>query len=139
MSHGYIYCFSNPRMPGCVKVGMTTRTPTVRLKEANKHYTWGLPKPFKIEFAKKVINPRKMEKKIHNLLKKWRSNPRMEFFDVSKEKVHELFDRIPGTMWRKHHEDEEDDSDYEEEDSEYEEEDDADDSDYEVEDDTSSE
>jgi len=40
MTDGYIYCFSNPSMPGILKVGMTERTPVTRLGEANASDTW---------------------------------------------------------------------------------------------------
>ncbi len=53
---GYIYCFSNPSMPGILKVGMTERTPEIRLFEANCPDTWRPPTPYKIVVAKKVLN-----------------------------------------------------------------------------------
>ena len=58
MNEGYIYCFSNKSMPGILKVGMTERTPDVRLNESNNSDTWRPPTPYKIEFAKKVSNPK---------------------------------------------------------------------------------
>ena len=55
---GYIYCISNlDIMPGIYKVGVTMRSPLDRLKEANSSDTWKIPY-YKIEFAKKVINPK---------------------------------------------------------------------------------
>ena len=36
---GHIYCFSNPSIPGILKVGMTDRTPEIRLIEANSSDT----------------------------------------------------------------------------------------------------
>lgn len=55
---GYLYCISNEYMPDILKVGYTCRTPEERLREANSSNTWILPS-FKIEFAKKVLNPKK--------------------------------------------------------------------------------
>ena len=52
MSDGYLYCFSNSSMPGILKIGMTERTPDIRLSEANSSNTWKPPTPYKIEFAK---------------------------------------------------------------------------------------
>ena len=160
MTDGYIYCFSNPAMPYLVKIGMTKYTPEVRLSQANKPYTW-IPQSFKIEFAKKVSNPRQKEKTLHRLLKQDRPEPRKEFFRVSPEKVRMFFDLIDGEMWtdreispegemltgkrrkredkeeeeEEEEEEEDDDDEDEEEDEDDEEEDDGKDEDYEVEDD----
>ena len=101
MSEGYIYCVSNACMPGILKIGMTERTPEARLKEANSSDTWRSPTPFKIEFAKKVLNPSQKENTLHILLEQYteRINPRREFFRVSPEEVRKFFDLIDGEMW----------------------------------------
>lgn len=101
MTDGYIYCFSNPSMPGILKVGMTERTPEVRLSEANASDTWRPPTPYKIEFAKKVSNPSQKEKTLHILLEQYtdRIHPRREFFKVSHEEVRKFFDLMDGEMW----------------------------------------
>ena len=82
MTDGYIYCFSNPCMPGILKVGMTERTPVIRLGEANASDTWRPPTPYKIEFSKKVSDASGKEKTLHTLLEQYteRINPRREFF-----------------------------------------------------------
>jgi hypothetical protein len=99
MTEGYIYCFSNPSMPGLLKIGMTERTPEIRLKEANAPNTW-MPTPFKIEFAKKVYNPSNKEKTLHILLKKYTERiPYKEFFRTSTEEVLCFFNLIDGEMW----------------------------------------
>ena len=93
MTDGYIYCFSNPSMPGILKVGMTERTPEARLSEANASDTWRPPTPYKIEFAKKVSNPSQKEKTLHTLLEQYtdRIHPRREFFRVSQKEVLKFF------------------------------------------------
>jgi hypothetical protein len=98
MSSGYIYCFSNPSMPGMVKVGMTDRTPPDRAKEL---YTTGVASPFKIEFAKKVSSPSAKEKTLHLLLEQYttRINCRREFFSITPEKARMFFDLMDGEMW----------------------------------------
>lgn len=98
---GYVYCFSNPSMPGIVKIGMTERTPDARLSEANSSDTWRPPTPYKIEFSKKVSNPSQKEKILHDLLAKYtdRINPRKEFFRVSLEEVKKFFDLMDGDTW----------------------------------------
>ena len=102
MSEGFIYCFSNPSMPGILKVGMTERTPKERLSEANASDTWRPPTPYKIEFAKKVSNSSQKEKTLHILLEQYtdRINPRREFFRVSPEEVSKFFDLMDGEMWK---------------------------------------
>ena len=101
MTDGYIYCFSNPSMPGILKVGMTERIPEARLSEANASDTWRPPTPYKIEFAKKVSNPSQKENTLHTLLEKYtdRIHPRREFFRVSPEEVLKFFDLMDGEMW----------------------------------------
>ena len=62
-----IYAFSNPCMPGILKVGMTKRNIESRLKEANGSDTWRPPLPYKIELVKYVTNYKQKEKDIHAL------------------------------------------------------------------------
>ena len=101
MTDGYLYCFSNPSMPGILKVGMTERTPEIRLNEANSSDTWRPPTPYKIEFAKKVCCPNQKEKTLHALLSKYteRINPNREFFRASPEEVNTFFNLIDGDLW----------------------------------------
>jgi len=88
-------------MPGILKVGMTERTPVIRLGEANASDTWRPPIPYKIEFAKKVSDASGKEKTLHTLLEQYteRINPRREFFRVSPEEVRKFFDLMDGEMW----------------------------------------
>lgn len=101
MTDGYVYCFSNESMPGILKVGMTERTPTIRLGEANSSDTWRPPTPYKIEFAKKVANPKHKETILHTLLSQYtdRINPKREFFRVSPENVKTFFELMDGPFW----------------------------------------
>lgn len=109
MTYGYLYCFSNPSMPGILKVGMTERTPEARLSEANASDTWRPPTPYTIEFAKQVSNPSQKEKTLHTLLEQYteRVNPRREFFRISQEEVRTFFDLMDGEMWAETHKEEE--------------------------------
>ena len=103
MSFGYIYCFSNESMKGILKVGMTERTPDIRLNEANATDTWRPPTPYKIEIAKKVLNPKQKETTLHLLLSQYteRINPKREFFRVSSEEVKTFFELMDGELWLK--------------------------------------
>jgi hypothetical protein len=102
MNKGYVYCFSNPSMPGILKIGMTERTPLDRLCEANSSDTWRPPTPYKIEFAKLVSDSCEKEKTLHILLEQYteRINPKREFFRVSKEEVLKFFELMDGEMWK---------------------------------------
>ena len=124
MTHGYLYCFSNDSMPSILKVGMTERTPDIRLNEANSSDTWRPPTPYKIEFAKKVLNPKQKEATLHTLLSQYtnRINPKREFFRVSPEEVRTFFDLIDGDLWVKQPEEEEEEETEEETEEEEEEE-----------------
>jgi len=88
-------------MPGILKIGMTDRTPDIRINEANSSDTWRPPTPYKIEFAKKVLNPKQKETTLHTLLSQYTEqiNPNREFFRVSQEEVHKFFDLIDGDLW----------------------------------------
>lgn len=92
-------------MPGILKVGMTERTPEVRLSEANASDTWRPPTQYKIEFAKKVSNASQKEKTLHTLLEQYtnRIHPRREFFRVTPEEVRKFFDLMDGEMWAENH------------------------------------
>jgi hypothetical protein len=98
---GYVYCFSNSSMLGILKIGMTMKTPELRLRDANKSNIWKPPTPYKIEFAKKVFKPKQKEMTLHSLLSQYteRINPKREFFRVSPEEVKTFFDLIDGEEW----------------------------------------
>jgi hypothetical protein len=96
---GYIYCMSNPSMPGILKCGKTKRTPQQRLFEANIADTWRPPTPYNIEFAKKVYNVDHEEKLMHRMMKDTRIHHLHEFFKNSVEEVRKIFDEFEGEMW----------------------------------------
>jgi len=113
MTVGYIYCFSNPCMSGILKVGMTERTPEERAKEL---FTTSVPLPFKIEFAKRVTDPKGKESSLHLLLEQYtdRVYPRREFFRVSPEEVRKFFELMDGEMWAETRVEEEEEEEEEE-------------------------
>ena len=115
---GYLYCFSNESMEGIIKIGMTERTPDIRLNEANLSDTWRPPTPYKLEIAKKVSNPKQKEKIIHKLLTQYteRINPNREFFKISLEEIKVFFEIMDGEYWiEPSNKDKEENSDLEEE------------------------
>jgi|UniRef100_A0A6C0IL22 hypothetical protein len=93
-----IYAFSNPCMPGILKVGMTKRKIESRLKEANGSDTWRPPLPYQIELAKYVTNYKQKEKDIHALFNHLgkRINPKKEFFETTLNEVRLIFNLIDG-------------------------------------------
>ena len=98
---GYIYCISNlDIMTGIYKVGVTMRSPLDRLKEANSSDTWKIPS-YKIEFAKKVTNPKDKERTLHRLMEKFmkRVHPRREFFRGDINDIKEAFQLMDGDIW----------------------------------------
>jgi hypothetical protein len=109
---GYLYCFENECMPGLLKIGYTDRTVEERLKEANASGTFGPPSDYSVVFAKLVNNPKQKESIMHTLLKKYRKNPKKEFFAITKEYVKLLFDLLEGEWWieEEFNEEQEDDS-----------------------------
>jgi hypothetical protein len=97
--YGHLYCFANESMPNLLKVGMTMRDPLKRLKEANSSNTWKPPTPYEILYAKKVKNPRKKEKFVHEFFGRERVNPKREFFRVSHTQVYSVFNKLEGKWW----------------------------------------
>lgn len=90
---GLLYCLVNDAMPGLVKIGMTTRTVTDRMREL---YSTGVPLPFKCIRARRVCGVHLKEKLVHSVLSHYRVDVRREFFSVPPDKVNDLFDLIEG-------------------------------------------
>ena len=116
---GWLYCLSNPAMPGLFKIGQTKNEPQLR---ANQLQTTGVPLPFKIEFAKLVNDFTKKEKILISLLEQYtnRINPKREFFKISKDEIFAFFELIDGEYYNNQDididdQDEDSDNDYEEE------------------------
>ena len=96
---GWVYALSNESMPGLIKIGFTSRSPSERLDEANAPNTFGPPTPYRIELAKKVRNANQREKMIHRILSRDRVNMSREFFRVSIEVVRDVFALMDGEEW----------------------------------------
>jgi len=96
-NEGYIYCLTNPSMPGIVKIGMTHEEPEDRAAELSS--VTGVPTPFDVALSKRVLCPVKKEADLHNLLSAlgFRVNERREFFTCSLTIVGLLFALIDGT------------------------------------------
>ena len=80
MSQGWVYIFSNPGLPKIVKVGFTLKHPRDRAKELSSS---GVPRPYVIEYAVRVDDPQKLEKRVHQYLTSERLNDGKEWFRCS--------------------------------------------------------
>lgn len=98
-TRGYIYCFSNPYIPGLLKIGLTGRNLKERLREANGE-TYS-PPFWKIEFAKLVENCDEAERKIHRALETYsqRLTSKREFFTCTLEQARNLFELLSGEWY----------------------------------------
>jgi hypothetical protein len=80
MAMSIVYVVTNPAMPGLVKIGRTTHEEAqMRLGQL---YSTGVPFPFKLEFACRVVNPDEVEAALHTAFAPNRVNPRREFFQI---------------------------------------------------------
>ena len=92
---GWIYWLRNPAFPQMGKLGMTTDLDK-RLKDL---YTTGVPDPFNMIFARKVVNPYEKERLMHALLSDKRYSLRREFFVETDDRVKMLFSLCDGSWW----------------------------------------
>ena len=90
--YGWIYAFYSPSMPGLVKIGMTTRSPEIRLAEANKGDTWRPPHKYRILCALRVKDAAEKEREIHAAFARERIGAR-EFFCLPRTVVLQYFKR----------------------------------------------
>lgn len=78
MALNIVYVLSNPAMPGLIKIGQTAN------EDANGRiaqlYTTGVPVPFKLEYACRVLNSEEVERAMHIAFAPNRINPKREFF-----------------------------------------------------------
>jgi T5orf172 domain len=93
MRRGYIYCLSNPAMPGLLKIGYTEKTVEERVKSL---YSTGVPMQFVIELKKYVYEPRKKEQYLHMLFTQYRCDKKREFFAIPLSLVKSEFHKIEG-------------------------------------------
>jgi transposase-like protein len=76
---GFVYILSNPKMPGLVKVGCTTRRVEERVEELNS--ATGVPTPFIVEAYFASSAPEQHESEVHTQLDAKRIKGR-EFFEA---------------------------------------------------------
>lgn len=77
-------------MPGLVKIGMTSNVPAKRLKEL---YTTGVPYPFHLHYARRIKNPRLVEKQLHKIFQNYRVSNKREFFSIDAKDAVKITER----------------------------------------------
>ena len=75
---GYVYCLTNPSIPGLVKIGSTSHDPKVRANQLSA--ASGVPNRFEIAWSIPVAEPAQAELQLHEALEACRVNNRREFF-----------------------------------------------------------
>lgn len=93
MLKGYVYILSNPKMPGLLKIGCTTREVDERVEELNS--AAGVPTPFTVEAYFSSPEPEKHESEIHARLGGRRIKGR-EFFEVGLIEVVQIAAAVVG-------------------------------------------
>ncbi|WP_425305398.1 GIY-YIG nuclease family protein [Chthonobacter albigriseus] len=83
MHRMYVYCATNPSMPGLVKIGMSNVSPTARVDCLGQ--TTGVPTPFELEWYILTHRPIETEAQIHKVLSAHRVSQNREFFRCSPE------------------------------------------------------
>lgn len=84
-SFGFVYCLSNPCMPGVLKIGMTHRSPMQCCQELSS--STSAPVPFTLLCYGEVQLPREAELYLHEALSDERINGSREFFKINFESV----------------------------------------------------
>lgn len=89
-SFGFVYCLSNPCMPGVLKIGITHRSPMLRCEELSR--STGVPAPFTLLCYGEVENPDEAELYLHEVFSDDRINNSREFFKTNFESVMTLIE-----------------------------------------------
>ena len=89
---GHVYFFSNPAMPGLLKIGFTRRPVIERIKKLSSHT--GVPSEFNCVALIATDSPENLEKYIHDTLADYHSEK--EFYQIdlwnAVAKIAESFD-----------------------------------------------
>ena len=76
----YVYILVNKSMPGMVKIGMTTDTPTKRARDINR--ATGVPTPWVPIWSLKCYASRILEQRVHEYLGQYRVADNREMFHI---------------------------------------------------------
>ena len=81
---GWVYCISNPTMPGLVKIGTTSNSVEARMRQLD---TTGVARPFEIVEAWLSPDARGDEARAHNILDRYRVRENREWFRIDERTV----------------------------------------------------
>lgn len=77
---GWVYVVTNEAMPGLVKVGFSTKDPSLRAKDFDSA---ALPYPYAVAYDILVFSPREVEQAVHRALKERGKHEQKEWFKCS--------------------------------------------------------
>ena len=96
----YVYCLSNPAMPDLIKIGAVHIKNKSVKERAEELCTTGVPEEFCIEFFAEVLDSRKTEREIHDILDEYRNKSQREFFRLTPEAAKTIIEQnIPEIRW----------------------------------------
>jgi hypothetical protein len=87
----WVYILSNPYMPGILKIGYTYNEPEER---AAQLFKTGVPDEFIIAHRCKCFNGMRVEKAVHNHLKRKRIRMDREFFKIDLEEAIQVVENM---------------------------------------------
>jgi hypothetical protein len=92
---GWVYVLTNSAMPGLVKIGLTTRNPTIRASELTA--ATGVPAPFVIAWCRAVSDCAYVESAVHRMLDDRRVSGKREFFCCDVKTARQVIEATAGS------------------------------------------
>ncbi len=87
-TYGFVYCLSNPALPGLYKIGHTLRSPHERARQLS---STGVPDEFFVMGYIEIESPEWWDHRFHLCLARFRSNDKREFFRCDVADIAPLF------------------------------------------------
>lgn len=86
--YGFVYCLSNPSMPGIYKVGRTERSPMLRAEQLSS--STSVPTRFNVLFYIECSNHKETERECHEALHEYRVSISREFFNCDPRSIRDF-------------------------------------------------
>lgn len=93
MIRGWVYVLSNKAMPDIIKIGYSTKDPSLR---ADELAGTGLPHAFVVEYDALIIEPRDVEQQVHQQLREFHEGK--EFFRIAVRQAIECIRQVASTQ-----------------------------------------